>query len=221
LMAIVSKKEKPVIINDEIYLEYEDWQMLGRFYKVSAGATSTRHVEFGEVQGFEATAEALLVVNGQSIRISAAEGMCLNDEWRWQDKPLFQLKSMAQTRACAKVLRNVLAWVVVLAGYKPTPAEELDGEQPQPIAPPQRRSESRPVQTIEPPARRSESMPAPRRERGLISDGQINRLYAIAKEKGVSRAALHDWIGKLGFARVADIPTDRYQAISNALLGVC
>lgn len=41
--------------------------------------------------------------------------------------PLFQLKSMAQTRACAKALRNVLAWVAVLAGYKPTPAEELDG----------------------------------------------------------------------------------------------
>jgi len=32
---------------------------------------------------------------------------------------------MAQTRAGAKALRNVLAWVVVLAGYRPTPAEEL------------------------------------------------------------------------------------------------
>ncbi len=41
--------------------------------------------------------------------------------------PLFQLRSMAQTRAAAKALRNALAWVVVLAGYKPTPAEEMDG----------------------------------------------------------------------------------------------
>jgi hypothetical protein len=41
--------------------------------------------------------------------------------------PLFQLRSMAQTRACAKALRNVLAWVVVLAGYRPTPAEEMTG----------------------------------------------------------------------------------------------
>lgn len=40
-------------------------------------------------------------------------------------KPLFMLKSMAQTRACVKALRNVLAWVVVLAGFKPTPAEEI------------------------------------------------------------------------------------------------
>ena len=42
--------------------------------------------------------------------------------------PLFQLRSMAQTRAAAKALRNALAWVVVLAGYEPTPAEELEAE---------------------------------------------------------------------------------------------
>lgn len=39
--------------------------------------------------------------------------------------PMFQLRSMAETRAGAKVLRLAFAWVVVLAGYKPTPAEEL------------------------------------------------------------------------------------------------
>lgn len=44
--------------------------------------------------------------------------------------PLFQLASMAQTRAAAKSLRNVLSWVVVLAGpgIRTTPAEELDGK---------------------------------------------------------------------------------------------
>ena len=40
-------------------------------------------------------------------------------------KPLFQLRSMAQTRAEAKVLKSVFGYVVVLAGYKPTPAEEM------------------------------------------------------------------------------------------------
>jgi hypothetical protein len=59
------------------------------------------------------------------MEISAAEAMCLNDEPNWKTKPLFQLRSMAQTRSCAKALRNVLAWVVVLAGYRATPAEEI------------------------------------------------------------------------------------------------
>lgn len=46
--------------------------------------------------------------------------------------PLFQLKSMAQTRSNAKALRNVLAWVVVLAGFSPTPAEEMIEEESKP-----------------------------------------------------------------------------------------
>lgn len=46
-----------------------------------------------------------------------------------EPKPLFQLKSMAQTRACAKALRNVFSWVVVLAGFKPNVAEELSDSQ--------------------------------------------------------------------------------------------
>jgi hypothetical protein len=44
-------------------------------------------------------------------------------------KPLFQLRSMAQTRAEAKALKGVFSWFVVLAGYKPTPAEELTGHE--------------------------------------------------------------------------------------------
>lgn len=39
--------------------------------------------------------------------------------------PLFQLRSMAQTRACAKVLRDVFSHIVILAGFNPTPAEEM------------------------------------------------------------------------------------------------
>lgn len=53
-------------------------------------------------------------------------------------KPLFQLRSMAQTRAEAKVLKSVFGYVVVLAGYKPSVAEEMTGnEQPRHDADPQ------------------------------------------------------------------------------------
>lgn len=122
LKDVVSKKSKPVIFNGEQYLEFEDLQTLGRFYGITAKITRTGFLECGEAKGFEATAVA---VKADGTEISAAEAMCLNDEPNWKAKPLFQLRSMAQTRACAKALRNVLAWVVVLAGYKPTPAEEM------------------------------------------------------------------------------------------------
>lgn len=83
-------------------------------------------------------------------------------------KPLFQLRSMAQTRAEAKALKGVFSWVVVLAGYKPTPAEELTGhedfdqsggrEQKPPVQQPQRASDK--GKTPPPPAaQKTESKP--------------------------------------------------------------
>lgn len=123
LMNVVQSKKRGVRINGETYLEYEDWQTLGRFYSMTPVVKATREVTYGEARGWEATAEVLLVPTNQVI--SSAEAMCLDDEARWSNKPSFQLRSMAQTRACAKALRNVLAWVVVLAGYRPTPAEEV------------------------------------------------------------------------------------------------
>lgn len=124
LAGVVAGKKKPVIFNGEQYLEFEDWQTVGNFYGLTAKVISTTYIEYGTVRGFEAKAVTL---NRYGVEISAAESMCLNDEPNWKSKPLFQLRSMAQTRACSKTLRNVLAWVVVLAGYKPTPAEEMDG----------------------------------------------------------------------------------------------
>ena len=126
---VIAKKKKPVIINNEQYLEFEDWMTVARFYGITAKVVSTSFISYGEAQGFEARAVSILVATGEEI--SAAEAMCLNDEANWKGRPLFMLRSMAQTRACAKALRNVLAWVVVLAGYKPTPAEEMDGDKRQ------------------------------------------------------------------------------------------
>ena len=143
LTGVLDSKPKKVMIGGQQYLEYEDWQTLGRFYGISAGTVSTKEIiRNGKLVGFEAQAEALH--NG--VRVSAAEASCTWEEPNWKTKPEFQLKSMAQTRACAKALRNVLGWVAVLAGYKPTPAEEMRGSMqkngngsPFPATPAQRR----------------------------------------------------------------------------------
>ena len=121
---VIARKPKPVQINGETYLEYEDWATVGRFYGVTAGIeVEPEYVELAGARGFKATSVALR--GGQVI--SRATAFCLNDEERWSKAPTYQIASMAQTRANAKVLRNVLSWVAVLAGYKPTPAEEMDG----------------------------------------------------------------------------------------------
>lgn len=148
LAQVVAGKKKPVIMNGEQYLEFEDWQTVGRFYGVTAKVVSTEFMDLSGVQGFQAKAVA---IRADGMEVSAAESMCLNDEPNWKSKPLFQLRSMAQTRACAKALRNVLAWVVVLAGYKPTPAEEMtEANGKPPVQTPQKKAPDQPRQARDP-----------------------------------------------------------------------
>ena len=123
LQRVVAGKKKPVIFKGEQYLEFEDWQTVGKFYGLCARTFEATPVEIFGVKGAKARAEVVDLRTGQVV--GGAEAYCMRDEENWAAKPWFQLASMAQTRAGAKALRNVLAWVVVLAGYRPTPAEEL------------------------------------------------------------------------------------------------
>ncbi len=218
LTAIIAQKPNPLIIEGKTYLNFEDWQLLGRFYGVTTGSSDqvpVKFVEYGDARGFEATAEARLVSTNQVI--SRAEAMCLDDEWKWEGKPLFQIKSMAQTRACAKALRNVLAWVVVLAGYAPTPAEEIEADRPSSQIPAP--AAGRSMSEIPAPPTGTKPIATPRRA-GLISDKQIGRLYAIGRDRQISKADVDKWLGQCGFASAKEIPKARYDAICNALLGV-
>lgn len=202
LTQVIEAKKKKVVFNGETYLENEDWLTVARFYGVTSRIRETRLVEFGEddyhVRGYEAVAEAFLV--GSSQVISVAESMCLNDEPNWARKPLFQLRSMAQTRASSRVLRQVFGWVVVLAGYKATPAEEM-GSEPQAERPVVQRKSQAP-----PPNGNVQSV--------VISEAQGKRLYAIAKNNNLDfdyiKASLSN---KWGFASSKEITRDKYEEI--------
>lgn len=199
LNEVIAKKPKQVTFNGKKYLENEDWITLARFYGVTSRIKNTTFVEFGEgevkVRGWEATAEAYRESTGQVI--ATADSMCLNDEENWGLRPkyewvdgkrkqsglipvpLFQLRSMAQTRASSKVLSMVFKWVVVLGGFQPTPAEEMDenviegDSQGQQIRRPQRKEAAK---TEEPKPRDPE----------CISEAQGKRMYAICKQLKLS-----------------------------------
>ena len=128
LKSIVERKPKKVLINNEQYLEFEDWQTLARFFSLTVRTFDSQPVEINGIKGAKSKAE--VVDNKTGLIVGSAEAFCLYDEPNWQNKPFFQLASMSQTRAGAKALRNVLAWVAVFAGYKPTPAEEIIESEP-------------------------------------------------------------------------------------------
>jgi hypothetical protein len=125
LVDIVKQNSWAVKIQNNDYLRFEAWQTVGRFFGYTVKTQETKFVEYGEVSGFESKS---IVLDAEGKEIGGAEAVCLNDEKNWKDKPLYSLKSMAQTRSAAKALRQILAWVVVLAGYKPTPVEEIGAE---------------------------------------------------------------------------------------------
>lgn len=182
LKDVISRKAKPVRFNGEQYLEFEDWQTVARFYGVAVKVVETKPVDFGDARGFEARAVAIHFESGREI--SAADSMCLNDERNWNNKPLFQVRSMAQTRACAKALRNIFAWVVVLAGYKPTPAEEM-AETPSAHFTPEPEGYARPQKVAAPVQANSSS---------LITDQQRKRIFALCTEYGVTHESLKKFL---------------------------
>lgn len=117
LMKWVKQKPNKVMIRGEQYLEFGDWQILGRFYGATVGIEWTKGID----KGWEA--RAIVTRNGEQL--SSAEAMCTRAEKNWKDRDEFMLKSMAQTRASAKALRQAFGWVAELAGMKSTPAEEM------------------------------------------------------------------------------------------------
>jgi len=208
LQDVIRKKAKPVLFKGEQYLEFEDWQTVGRFYAVTAKAVSVEPVTLGDASGFKAVATA---ITAEGREISRAEALCLNDEANWKGKPIFQLASMAQTRACAKALRNVLAWVVVLAGYRGTPAEELPRDEP----PKRRPSEGDDLPADAPPQKARTPRPS-----GLITKPQQERFVDIAKREGWSELAVKTLLQREHLAKWSQIPIGKYELlISELLLG--
>ena len=102
-------------------------------------------------------------------------------------KPLFQLRSMAQTRASAKALRSIFAWVVVLAGYKPTPAEEMTGHEFD--------NEPEPRQQVQMPKSTDETKPQV--QQGKAETVQQNAPAAQAVTQGQQGAPLEKLSGEI------------------------
>jgi hypothetical protein len=73
------------------------------------------------------------------VVVGAAEAMCSRAEFGWMSKPDPAVRSMAETRAESRAYRRAVGWIMIIAGYNPTPAEEMpatQAEQADPFGPP-------------------------------------------------------------------------------------
>lgn len=130
------------------HVQVEGWQTLGAMRGVFALTEWSRRTD--DFQAFKATSEwktndsgkrykeqtvaqegiggweaRVHLVNANGVIVGAAEAECTWEEEAWQERPSNALRSMAQTRAIGKAYRGVFAFVMALAGYSVTPAEEM------------------------------------------------------------------------------------------------
>lgn len=120
LKSVLQRQNLTTTIQGREHVRVEGWQTLGAMLGVTPVCTWTRPT--GDGDGWEARVEAR-TLDGRVI--GAAEAECLRSESTWKSRDDYALRSMAQTRATSKALASVLRFVVTLAGFDGTPAEEM------------------------------------------------------------------------------------------------
>ncbi len=141
LARVIRDKRLFVSIRGREHVKVEGWTLLGSMLGVFPVLAWTKQLDGG---GWEARVEARTLA-GQIV--GAAESQCTPFESLWDERDDYALRSMAQTRATSKALRLPLGFVMALAGYDATPAEEM----PRDEAPraPQQASRPRPPVGVE------------------------------------------------------------------------
>lgn len=118
LSSVLREKKLIQRIGSSDHVRVEGWTLCGSMLGVFPFCVWTRKLE----DGWEARVEAR-TLNGAVV--GSAEAECLRSENTWKNRDDYALRSMAQTRATSKALRQPLGFIVQLAGFNPTPAEEM------------------------------------------------------------------------------------------------
>jgi hypothetical protein len=180
LGAVINERKLFASIGGKKHVQVEGWTLLGSMLGVFAEIEWSRPLE----NGWEARAVAR-TLNGNVV--GAAEAMCTTNEGRWRSADTYAVRSMAQTRAVSKALRMPLGFIMHLAGYSATPAEEVPDEQPERGAGGDRESRSSSPSRAPAPASQEQQL----RNRALelaiarFGDGVEAAMKRLADEVGV------------------------------------
>jgi hypothetical protein len=160
---------------------------------VSGAAEMAREVSTTETDGIYVAVVELVRMNDGAC-ISRASAEC-GEEKPWNTRAKYARRSMAQTRATGKACRLAFSWIMSLAGYEVTPAEEMtpiiEAEQVQERpTPAQRKTKNQPqTQTAE---SISSTVPEPQSQR--ITASQHKLLEAQIRDYGLARERVKTWL---------------------------
>lgn len=108
-----------VNLKNNEYVCAEGWNTLGTILGCTPRTDEVVPVDFTKSKiGYKARVS---IMQGDNV-LSTAEAIATSGGFQKEEH---QIYSMAQTRAMGKAYRMALSWIMKLAGYEPTPAEEM------------------------------------------------------------------------------------------------
>lgn len=105
------------------YAMVEGWQFAGGMMGLFPRVVEVENLSDGAKKKWLAKVE---IVDRKTDKVvSVGMALCSNEESKKKSFDEYAVLSMAQTRAIGKAYRNLLGWVMKLAGYESTPSEEM------------------------------------------------------------------------------------------------
>lgn len=123
LAQIIDKRRLFITIGRRKFVRVEGWTTLGAMLGILPREVDVHRHDDGT---YEARVE--LIRANDAVVVGRGSAICGIDEPRWAKGPEYARRSMAITRATGKAYRLAFSWIVTLAGYEPTPAEEMPDE---------------------------------------------------------------------------------------------
>lgn len=135
LKDIVERQNLYTVISGKKFPQVEAWMTIGRMDNVVA-REAERPIR-NDDGSYEAFVELVRLSDGMVIgRASALCGTSDDRPWATRSEPA--RRSMAVTRATSRAFRQQYSWIMALAGYEPTPADEMPDERGETHQPDQR-----------------------------------------------------------------------------------
>ncbi|MCK6462849.1 MAG: hypothetical protein L6Q29_03480 [Candidatus Pacebacteria bacterium] len=105
------------------YVQVEGWQFAGGLMGIYPRIASVENLSNDKEIKWRADVEVVRMKDDKVL--SKGFAVCSNKEGKKKSFDEYAILSMAQTRAIGKSYRNLIGWVMKLAGYEATPSEEM------------------------------------------------------------------------------------------------
>ncbi len=105
------------------YVMVEGWQFAGGMMGLLPRIVKVENIGPGKWM-----AQAEIINQKTKEVIGSGFAICSKEEGKKASFDEYAILSMAQTRAIGKAYRNLIGWIIKVAGYETTPAEEASGK---------------------------------------------------------------------------------------------